>query len=355
MSAIRLSDQVTPGVELSPKRRFLSALFGGRLDRPSACTPTSVATVELMDETGAAFPDAHLDPRLMARLALGGHEILGFDTVAPLFSVITEAAALGAEIDWGKRDWLPINTTSPWTEPEDIHTPDDFLDRPSTRTALEAISLIQKEAGDRVGIIGKAMGPWTLAYHMFGVEAFLINIAIDHDKARRILEGLAPITVMFARAQMRTGADAICIADHSTGDMVRAETYRDFLLPIHQRINRELGAPTIFHCCGKSLDRMDYYSQAGFDAYHFESANDARLAVERVGGRISLAGNINGPKTLLSGSEDDARAETRYAARAGVTLIGPECAIALTTPNRNLKAITSELSAIGSEARNERL
>jgi [methyl-Co(III) methanol-specific corrinoid protein]:coenzyme M methyltransferase len=35
----------------------------------------------------------------MAELALAGHEIVGFDTVMPEYSVVQEAAALGARID----------------------------------------------------------------------------------------------------------------------------------------------------------------------------------------------------------------------------------------------------------------
>jgi len=329
---------------LSPKRRFLSALFGGRVDRPSAGTPTSVATVELMDLTGAAFPEAHLDARKMATLAAAGHEVLGFDTVAPLFSVITEAAALGAEIDWGRKDWMPINLTSPWAEPSDVRLPPDFLERPSTRTALDAIAILRRELGDRVAIVGKVMGPWTLAYHMKGVQDFLVDIVLDPARVRAFLEALLPIPIAFARAQMQAGADVVVVADHSTGDMVRAETYREFLLPVHQVLTRELGCPTILHCCGHSLDRMDYFARAGFDCYHFESANDAREAVRIVGGRMSLAGNVNAPKALLQGTPEDVRREVRYAAEAGVQIVGPECAVPLATPNANLRAIADALA-----------
>ena len=74
--------------DLSPKRRFLSGLLGGRKDkRISVASPTSVISVELMDKVGVYFPEAHLDARQMAELAAGGYEILGFDTIAPEFSV----------------------------------------------------------------------------------------------------------------------------------------------------------------------------------------------------------------------------------------------------------------------------
>ena len=333
-----------PPRAMSPKRRFLSALFGGRIDRPSAATPTSVATVGLMDLTGASFPEAHLDARKMATLATAGHSVLGFDTVAPLFSVITEAAALGAEIDWGRRDSLPINLDSPWADPDQVRLPGDFLDKPATSTALTAIGILRRELGDRVAILGKAMGPWTLAYHMHGVSDFLIDIVLEPNRVRDFLAALAPITIAFANAQMRAGADAIVIADHSTGDMVRADTYREFLLPVHQSLTAQVGGPTIFHCCGRSLDRIDAFADAGFDAYHFESANDASTALRIAGRRMTLTGNINGPTVLLKGTPADVRREVKLAIEAGVRMVSPECAVAPATPVANLKALADTVA-----------
>ena len=106
---------------LSPKRRFLSALFGGRKgDRPPVGNPTSIVCLELMEKTGIFFPQAHLDPKQMAELAAAGHEILGFDTVMPEFSVQQEAAALGCEIDWGSPSMMSDAKNHPFQRVEDL-------------------------------------------------------------------------------------------------------------------------------------------------------------------------------------------------------------------------------------------
>lgn len=57
---------------LSPKRRFLAGILGGRVDRPPVGSPTSVTTVAQMEATGVFFPQVHLDAEAMARLAAGG-------------------------------------------------------------------------------------------------------------------------------------------------------------------------------------------------------------------------------------------------------------------------------------------
>ena len=55
------------GEWMTPRRRFLSALFRGHVDKVPACTLSSVMTVELMDMVDAPFPEAHLDAEMMAQ------------------------------------------------------------------------------------------------------------------------------------------------------------------------------------------------------------------------------------------------------------------------------------------------
>ena len=54
-----------------------------------------------------------------------------------------------------------------------------------------------------------------------------------------------------------------------------------------------------------------------------------------------LVGNVNNPQTLLQGTPDEVYQQARYAIDAGVDIIGPECAIPLSTPLENLKAIVA--------------
>lgn len=325
--------------EMTSKRRFLAGLLGGRVDRPPVGSVTSVANVEQMERMGAFFPDAHLDGYKMARLAAGAYDILEYDAIMPYFSVQAEAAALGCDVDWGDVENMPVERTHPWTDPEEVRIPGDFLNRPSIKAVLDAIRLLRQEYGDRVAIVGKVMGPWTLSYHVHGVQSFLLETLTEPERVRGFLERLQEVTVLFGVAQIRAGADALCLADHATGDLVGPWTYRDFLLPYHRLLTRRLGCPLVLHICGNTLDRIDYICQAGFDCFHFDSKVDAGDAVRAVRGRISLMGNVNNPETLLNGTPDRAAAQARRAIEAGVQVIGPECAIPLRTSTENLKAI----------------
>lgn len=324
---------------MTPKRRFLSGILGGRVDRPPVGSVTSVANVEQMEMTGAFFPDAHLDGEKMARLAAGAHDILGYDAIMPYFSVQAEAAALGCEVDWGDVENMPVERSHPWMDPEEVRIPNDFLEKPSIKAVLDAIRILRRKCGHRVTIAGKVMGPWTLSYHLHGLQDFLIETIAEPDKVRRFLDRLKEVSVLFGVAQIQAGADVLCIADHATGDLVGPWTYRDFLLPYHKELTQRLGCPTVLHICGNTLDRMGYICESGFDCFHFDSKVDAKDAVKEIGGRISLMGNVNNPEILLNGTPDQVAEQTRYAMEAGVQVIGPECAIPLRTPLENLKAI----------------
>jgi MtaA/CmuA family methyltransferase len=324
---------------MSPKTRFLTAFFGGRPDRMPVAGIVSVATIELMQAAGASFPEAHTDARAMADLAAAGHEILGYDNVMPVFSVVQEAAALGCEISWGGPTMMPGARTHPFAGSADFAVPSGWTDAPPIQVVLEATTLLRKSLGDHVVIIGKVMGPWSLSYQMMGIEEFLVATLADPDRARRSLEALAPVTVAFAQAQMQAGADVICLADHATGGMVSPLMYRDLLLPLHRQIIAETGAPTVLHCCGNTDDRIAYFAEAGFTAYHFESQVNMAHAVEIARGRMRLIGNVNNAEVLLKGTEEDVAAACRAAIAGGVDILAPECAVPLTTPVRNLQVL----------------
>jgi [methyl-Co(III) methanol-specific corrinoid protein]:coenzyme M methyltransferase len=321
----------------------MSALYNGKKgSRPPAASVTSIVCSDLMDACGVSFPQAHVDAHAMAELALAGHEIIGFDSVMPEYSVHQEAAALGCEVDWGSRDQMPDSRNFPHEDFSDITVPENILEKPSMRVVLDALSILRRHVGGKAAVIGKVMGPWTLAYHMAGTQNLLLQVGMgEKDKITKMLRQLMPVTVAFAKAQFQAGADVVVIADHATGNLVGSYHYQEYLLPIHKEMTSEIEGPLILHVCGNCLDRIELFADAGFDAYHFEWQVDAKIAVEKVGHRICLIGNVNNAQTLFQGTPDDVRKQVRYAIDAGVNIIAPECAVPLRTPLKNLKALVA--------------
>ena len=326
---------------MTSKERVMAALAGKPVDRPPVANPTNVMTVELMDMVDAPFPDACRDPEMNARLAATGYTELGFDVISPYFSIIQESSALGCDMQWEQKDnWPTVRMTNPiWKDEDDIEVSDDFLEHPDNQAIIGSIRILKEKYGDEVAIIGKTMGPWTLAYHVFGVEPFLLMTIDDPDKTLRILHKLKAVTVLFGRAQIDAGADVLTLPDHATGDLVSGEYYRRFLQDIHVEMVEKLPVPLILHICGKTLDRMGYIAETGMAAFHFDSKNDPAEAMEAVDGGITLVGNLNNPETLYAKGPEAVREEVYRALDAGVQMIAPECAIPLRTKLENLLEI----------------
>src|SRR5260370_37584454 len=92
------------GEWMTPRRRFLSAVYRGHVDKIPACTLSSVVTVEMMDLVNAPFPEAHLDPELIARLAATAHDVFGMDTIMPVIHSQLESDALDVETEYAEKD-----------------------------------------------------------------------------------------------------------------------------------------------------------------------------------------------------------------------------------------------------------
>lgn len=322
------------------KDTFMAALRRGNPSAsPAAGTGTSIACQELMQLTGAWFPAAHTDAEQMVKLAIAGHTVLGFDVVMPLFSVCHEAAALGCDVRWGGPDAMPESGPPVFTRVEELRIPADLLSRPSCTVALRAISLLKQRLGENAAVCGKVFGAWTLAYHCFGIENFLMLTLDDPDAVRRILRMLTEVTVRFAQAQIDAGADCLLLGDHATRDLCSPAMYQDYLEPLHARLAAEISCPLILHICGNTEDRIAAIARTGLECFHYDTKTGTPDQVRKLAGEtIALMGGVSNFRLLDQTPEAIAR-DVENARQAGIDIIGPECAVPLTTPLDNLKAI----------------
>ena len=325
-------------MSMTSRERVLNALHRREVDIAPVANPNSIITREMQDKVGAYFPEAHHNAEIMTELALAGHTVCGYDVVFPVFGAGThEAGALGVKIDWGDPDNLPAILGHIWKDPDEIEVPEDFLERLEITTVLDSIRMLRDELGDKVAVFGKAYGPWSLAYHFFGIERFMMDTFSDPIKVHAILERLKEFTILFGKAQIAAGADALNICEHITADLIRPQAYSTFLMHVDQQIKAELPVPIILHCCGKTMDRIDLFNQSGFECFNFESANDA--AEMRGKATMSLCGNINNPSTILSGTPEEVEREVFYALDAGIDLLAPECAAPVNGKLANVIAV----------------
>lgn len=321
------------------KQDFMNDLVRGGQKNVALGSGTSIACLDLMEQTQCFFPDAHLDPEKMALLAQAGHTVIGLDVVMPLFSVCHETEALGCPIDWGKRDQMPHCKDFIYKNSDDIIIPDDFLLKAACQVPLKAIKILKNRVGKSAAICGKAFGPWTLGYHLFGIENFLIDTVDNPSKIKKIIEKLTPATIAFANAQIEAGADCILLGDHATADLCSPAAYKQFLQEIHTLLAKKINAPVILHICGNTKDRIEMIAQTGISCFHWDTKSGSPNSIRQLAGnKMALMGGISNP-LLLNGKPEDIVRQAQQAADAGIDIIGPECAVPLNTPIANLKAI----------------
>ncbi len=302
-----------------------------------------------MEKIGVSFPEAHLQAPAMAALAAAGHTVLGFDNVMPLYSVWHESAALGCRVDWGNIRRMPDGHPICTSISEEIAIPPDLLLRPGCAVPLEALRLLKKELGGEVAVVGKVFGPWTLGYHVFGVEEFLASSLLEPDRVKRILRQLIEVTVAFANAQVDSGVDAITLGDHCTRDLCSPQIYRDFLAEIHQELHERIACPLILHICGDTADRLEYIRTTGVECFHFDSKVPTTTARKLAGEQMALMGGTSNIALIRNGTRDAIVQDVQEKLRAGIDIIGPECAVPLDAPYENLRilaAAVKEKSAV---------
>jgi len=331
---------------MNPRDIFLNALERKPVPRPATGSATSIVTMDLMQQVGVFFPEAHVDAEQMARLAAAGAAEIGFDNVMPLFSVWHESSAMGCDVDWGERDRMPDCRHPLYKIADEIHIPQDLLTQPGCTVALDAIRLLKERFGDDIAIVGKVFGPWTLGYHLFGVEEFLINTLLNPDAVKRAMAALKDVTVRFGTAQVEAGADALCLGDHATRDLCSPDAYRDFLRDIHRELNERIPCPLILHICGDTSDRISYINETGVPCFHFDSKVPTEVARELAAEHLALMGGTSNFDIIKDGTPEAVRVDVAEKVRHHIDIIGPECAVPLDAPYRNMKVLAEEVKRL---------
>ena len=333
---------------MTPRDIFLAKITRGQAPRPAVGSATSIVTMDLMDRVGAAFPEAHIDAERMAVLAEAGHTLLDYDNVMPLFGVWHESAALGCQVDWGAKDRMP-DCRDPLTRnvAEPVALPADLLGRPGCAVPLAAIGILKKRLGREVAVVGKVFGPWTLGYHVYSVQEFLMATLTDPDSVRRAIRRLIEVTVRFGKAQIEAGADALTLADHATRDLCSPDAYRDFLVEVHQELNDRLDCPLILHICGDTSDRIPDIVTTGIDCFHFDSKVPTATARTLAGDAVALMGGTSNLDVVRRGSPETVALDVAEKLAHRIEVIGPECAVPLDAPYRNLALIAEEVRRQG--------
>ena len=213
--------------------------------------------------------------------------------------------------------------------------------------------------------------PWLLfpferAHAMQGLETFLLNMAMDPDFARALLEKIADYCKQLMGRfleELGDNVDIIKIGDDlgtQTSLMISPQMYRDILKPVHADfisfIKSRTKAKIFFHSCGDVAPLIGDFIEIGVDILNpiqtsTGSMSDLPSLKKRFGKNMVFCGGIDSHRILPFGSVEEVREEVRRVMQilgpGGGCMIGPVHTVMNDVPPENVLAMVDAVEEFG--------
>ncbi|OKY78378.1 MAG: Methylcobalamin:coenzyme M methyltransferase MtbA [Candidatus Methanohalarchaeum thermophilum] len=327
-------------MDINAKENLLKTLEGEDVEITPAASLTQTGTVEMMDKTGAAWPEANSDPQKMADLALAAHELGDLEAVRVPFGLTVQAEVLGCDIEMGKKDQQPSVETHPYSDdPSELSIPDDFLEKGRIPKIFEAIDILKEEVGDELAIIGGLAGPGTLASHLSGTENFMRWFVTDPDKVEQIMEPSLEACIKYSKALVDNGIDILSVCDPvSSPELLSPDMFDQAIRDALKELSSSVKGNHVLHICGDTTKILESMNETGFAGLSIEEKVNVKKAKKKVED-ARIIGTVSTASTILSGSPDEVKEEAKDCLDSGIDVLAPSCGIAPSSPLENIKAL----------------
>ena len=327
---------------MNEKERIIKILKKEKVDRPACICPggmMNMITTGLMKEANVYWPNAHLNPELMAELAYSNYKYGYFENVGVPFCMTIEAEAMGATVTMGTECFEPhvsncaIPSVLNYENVKSIN-----VNEGRAKVVIDAIKIL-KQKNLTVPIIGNITGPISTASSVADAVKFYTDLRKHNAEAHKFLEIVTNNLIIFANAMISAGADIITIADPSgTGEIMGPKLFDEFVVKyINDLIShiRKENIYIIVHICGKMNGVYKEVDRINADALSFDSVVSLKEAKKNLPNRV-LMGNVS-TYTLEFGSVDSVKSITKSCLSSGSQIIAPACGLGTKSPIENIK------------------
>jgi [methyl-Co(III) methanol-specific corrinoid protein]:coenzyme M methyltransferase len=330
---------------MNKRDRLAKALRGEVTDRPSVFSADSTATQGQAELFGLKWPFFHQKAEEMARMALGAHEVFGFDGVRLPFCQTIEAEALGCEVGYG--DFIPCNDIPLYRLDDVPQFPEDFLKRGRIPELLEAIRLLKKHVNGEALVLGGVTGPLTIARALLDSVPLLKASLKTPDKIVPFLQVGQMACLHLAIGLIDAGAEAIVIEDMTASpDLLHPKTYKGIVAEYHRRLIQALSVPVILHICGNVTLIAEEMSKTRAAGLSIDPKAETRAMRAKVGSGMRLIGGVETISLSLSNS-GEVKQMALKALKDGIDILAPGCAIPPNSPMENITALVQAAEEFG--------
>ena len=276
----------------------------------------------------------------------------------------------GGQIETTPGDWYPgihpISTARTLEDLESYPGWPDMNDPSRIAHVKEQARLLAEE--DQFAILAT---PWLLfpferAHAMQGMEVFLMNMAMDRDFARALLEKVAFYCKQLMGPfleQLGDNVDIIKIGDDlgtQESLMISPKMYREILKPVHADfisfIKARTKAKVLFHSDGDVEPLIGDFIEIGVDILNpiqtsAGKMSDLRSLKKHYGNNIVFCGGIDSHRILPHGTVAEVREEVRRVIQAlgpgGGCMIGAVHTVMNDVPPQNVLAMVDAVEEFG--------
>jgi [methyl-Co(III) methanol-specific corrinoid protein]:coenzyme M methyltransferase len=325
---------------MTEKERFLNAIFLRSVDRPPVASVTQTGTIELMNATGAFWPDAHRNPEKMASLAASAHDLAGFESVRIPFGIHAEAEALGCRVNYyeGTHDRTPV-VEAPTSE-SSINWDADPGESASTKVVIDAVRILKTRYPSTPTIVG-VLAPFSLTGHIRSVAKLMRELIKVPDEVKITMELSSQFIKRYINRLESAGADVITLVEPTaTGENLGPAFFERFAFPSLEQVVSACKKPVILHICGNSTSVLHLMVKTGVKGVSIDHKVNMARAKEIVGEMGCVIGNIN-PVDMMMKKEEYIQNEAHRALEEHADIVAPGCGLAPRTPTANLQSLTT--------------
>lgn len=343
---------------MTPKERIYAALRQESLDRPAVAIFTQSATVGQMEKVGSAWPDAHKDAALMAKLASAQADVFGFECVRTAFCLTAETEALGARVAVEKKDAAPMIKEHPVKfDPmtgeydelaEKLVAPEEMVKIGRCKVVQDSIGLLKKSHGDEYAIVAGNTGPFTIAGNLVNTENVIFGMLAAPEQVDKLVTFINPYVKAYTTALFDAGADVVqCSEPSGSTDMLAPDMFTPYVGKyVKTSLAPQNGKFTVLHICGNTLPIIPMMAETGVSGLSVEEKVDSYEAVKAAAGKVAMVGNVGSVKPLYRGTPAEVEAAARKSADAGFNVVSPGCGVASKTPDANLEALVRAIKTL---------
>ena len=324
----------------------LALLRGQPLSRIPVFSGLPSLTAIGLDRAGVRYAEAYTDAAKMTLAAATTFEAFAFESAVVPFDLCVEAEALGCHIDFHSDAdaFLPPIVSEPlavgWIDRPAAHFAPEQAGRAGRiPLVVEAIRRLKTGIGREVAIGAWIPGPFTLAWQLFGSDAWLASLR-EAARVEQLLNVLTGFLTRVAVHYREAGADFITV--HEMGGSPQAigpTRFRALVTPALAQLMRRLPSPKVLSVCGDTNAILTDLTACGADALSVDQRNDLARTRRVLGPKAILLGNFDPVATLSLGTPQSIAGVVAACAAAGVNAIWPGCDLWPDVPEANLRAL----------------